>query len=269
MADTLRSARPSARRLPDRIAAADFATATPGAAASARRRARAHRAGDAGAAQAAVAVGHLVEVLLVVVLGVVEVAGGRDLGRDLAEPALVQRALVALERGARGGRLLVVGGVDRRAVLGADVVALAHALRRVVALPEHLQQLVVRALRGVVDDQHGLGVAGAAAADLLVGGVRRVAAGVADGGGDDAGRLPEEALGAPEAAEREDRRARPLGERRLDALAVDGVALGNPRQRRVPPPQRPGGRHHRGRPSGEEHHVTVVPGRGRTVTREM
>src|SRR5919197_263870 len=233
MADTLRSARPSARRLPDRIAAADFATATPGAAASARRRARAHRAGDAGAAQAAVAVGHLVEVLLVVVLGVVEVAGGRDLGRDLAEPALVQRALVALERGARGGRLLVVCD-----------------------------------LRGVVDDQHGLGVAGAAAADVLVGGVRRVAAGVADGGGDDAGRLPEEPLGAPEAAEREDRRARPLGERRTDWLAVDGVALGNPRQRRVPPSQRPVGRDHRGRLSREEHHVTVVPGWGRTVTRE-
>ena len=45
-----------------------------------------------------------------------------------------------------------------------------------------LQQLLVRDLRRVEDDQHRLGVAGAAAADLLVGRVRRVAAGVADRG---------------------------------------------------------------------------------------
>ena len=53
---------------------------------------QADRAADAGAAQAAVAVGHLREVLLVVVLGVVELAQLGDLGRDLAV-ALVLQAL--------------------------------------------------------------------------------------------------------------------------------------------------------------------------------
>src|SRR5215204_7717295 len=82
------------------------------------------RARHARPAQPAVAVRHLGEVLLVVVLGVVEVARGRDLRRDLA----VARAREALaEDGGRRLRrlaLLLVEPVDRRAVLGADVVAL-------------------------------------------------------------------------------------------------------------------------------------------------
>ena len=55
-----------------------------GAAAQARRDAGADRAGDAGAAEPAVAVRVLGQVLLVVVLGVVERPGLGDLGRDLA-----------------------------------------------------------------------------------------------------------------------------------------------------------------------------------------
>src|SRR4051794_3374334 len=82
------------------------------------------RAADAGAAQPAVAVRHLVQVLLVVVLGVVErsgLAGGPRIRRDLSEAELVEQGLV---RGARRlvGLLLLVGRpVHRRAVLGADV----------------------------------------------------------------------------------------------------------------------------------------------------
>src|SRR5512133_1597651 len=76
------------------------------------------RAAHAGPAQAAVAVGDLRQVLLVVVLGVVELVEGRDLGRDLAVAGLAQ----ALgERGLRAlrGLALGLGAVeDRRAVLG-------------------------------------------------------------------------------------------------------------------------------------------------------
>src|SRR6201999_1642660 len=135
-----------------------------------------------------------------------------------------------LER--RAGRLggLALGlarRVDRRAVLGPDVVALAHALRRVVVLPEELQQRVIAGLPGVVDDEDGLGVAGPRAADLVVRRVRGVAAGVSDGGRVDAGRLPEDALGAPEAAEPEDGLLEALGERRRDRGAEHVVALGD------------------------------------------
>ena len=154
----------------------------------------------------AVAVRVLRQVLLVVRLGVVERAGGGDLGRDLAEAGRGQRRLVAVARRLDRGALLVRAVVDGRAVLRADVVALAHALRRVVALPERAQDLVARHLRGVEHDEHGLGVAGRAAADLLVGRVRRVAAGVADGGRVDAVELPEQPLGAPEAAHADDQR---------------------------------------------------------------
>ena len=93
------------------------------------------------------------------------------------------------------------------------VVALAHALGRVVVLPEGLEQLLVRDLRRVVGDQHDLGVAGPAGADLLVGRVRGVAAGIADGRRHDAGELPEVLLVAPEAAETEDRGLGALGPR--------------------------------------------------------
>ena len=46
----------------------------------------------------------------------------------------------------RIGRLTlrIAKGVDRRAILRADIIALAHALRRVVISPERLQQLLVR-----------------------------------------------------------------------------------------------------------------------------
>src|SRR5207247_1405173 len=93
-------------------------------------------AGDAGAAESAVAHRVLREVLLVVRLGVVERAGRRDLGRDLA--VACGRELL-LERGASrlGDRALLVAlRVDRRAVLRADVVPLPHPLRGAVVLPE-------------------------------------------------------------------------------------------------------------------------------------
>ena len=59
--------------------------------------------------------------------------------------------------------------VDAGAVLRADVVALAHALRRVVVLPEDAQHLLVARLRGIEHDEHDLVVPGAAAAHLFVG----------------------------------------------------------------------------------------------------
>src|SRR5712664_4119294 len=97
-------------------------------------------ADDAGAAEAAVAGGVLGEVLLVIVLGVVELGGVDDLGGDLV---VTRRREPTLVRSARGLGHAPLGGrvhVDPRAVLGADVVALSHALGRVVTLPEDPQQ---------------------------------------------------------------------------------------------------------------------------------
>ena len=84
----------------------------------------------------------------------------------------------------------------------AHIVALAHALRRIVRLEEYFEQSVVGDLPGVIDDHHRLGMSGAARADFLVGGIGRRAADVADRGHPYAGKLPERALRSPVAAER-------------------------------------------------------------------
>src|SRR5687768_4744179 len=83
----------------------------------------------------------------------------------------------------------------------ADVVALAHALRRVVVLPEDLEQVLVAGRGRVENDTHGLSVASLAGARLLVGGIGCVPALVAHRRGPDAGLLPERLLLAPEAAQ--------------------------------------------------------------------
>src|SRR4051794_3353586 len=176
------------------------------------------RAAHARAAQTAVATGVLLQILLVVGLGEVEGPGGRDLGGDLAHPGRGQTLLVGVARGLGRRALLVVGVVDGRPVLRADVVALTHALRRVVALPEELEHLLVAGLLGVEDDEDGLGVAGAPRADLLIARVGRRAARVADRGGPHARRLPEDALGAPEAAHAELGALQAVGERRRDRM---------------------------------------------------
>src|SRR5438067_12837607 len=148
-----------------------------------RRYGSTDRAGDAGAAEAAIAERVLRQILLVVILGEIELRRVADFGGDGAEAGGAELLLKALARGFGGTALLRRVGIDRRAVLRADIVALAHALGRVVAFPEQFQQrLIARHLR-VVDDQHRLGVAGLAAAHLLIGRVRRMAAGITDRGG--------------------------------------------------------------------------------------
>src|SRR5690606_11630456 len=97
----------------------------------------------------------------------------------------------------------------------------------VVRLPEDLEQrLVGQALR-VERDQDQLGVAGEPGAHFLVGRIGRAAAAVADGRGVDARRLPEPALGAPEAAEAQLGELDAFGEGRLERIAVHVVPRRN------------------------------------------
>lgn len=89
---------------------------------------------------------------------------------------------------------MIAEGHDQAAILGAHVVALPVALRRVVVFPEQLQQVVIADQRRVEDDAHDLGMAGIAALDLVVGRVLDVPAGKADLGQPDAFLLPEQPL---------------------------------------------------------------------------
>src|SRR5689334_10553032 len=72
----------------------------------------ANRAAHAGAAEAAVAVRILRQVLLVIVLGVVELGRGTDLGRNRAVAGFGDRPLIVVARPFGGFFLLLVEIVD-------------------------------------------------------------------------------------------------------------------------------------------------------------
>src|SRR5437773_2028776 len=136
----------------------------------------------------------LVEVALVVLLGAPELRRRYDLGHDRLRE-------VALHNNLRPeGLLLLLGivGEDDRAVLVTEVGALAVECRRVVHVPEGVEQLRVRDPGRVVRDLDGFGVPGAARANLLVGHVVDVAALITRDGIDHARDLVEEVLDAPE-----------------------------------------------------------------------
>ncbi len=141
---------------------------------------------DASAAKTAVAEGVLGEVLLVVRLSEVEVACGDYLSRDPPVASRMQPFLVALE--GRQGCFFLVGSAHKydRSILRAYVCALAHSLRRIVALPKDLQEGLVADPLGPKDYPYCLGMAGATAAYHLVGGVGYKTAFVANCGHIDA-----------------------------------------------------------------------------------
>src|SRR4051794_30041835 len=93
---------------PDCFAAALLAMTAVGSGADAR----ADRAGHTGAAEAAIAGRILRQVLLVIILGEITLAGRRDLGGDGAEALRRQRRLIGRLRYLRGFALLVIKGVD-------------------------------------------------------------------------------------------------------------------------------------------------------------
>ena len=69
---------------------------------------------------------------------------------------------------------------DRRTVLASVIRALAVQLRGIVVLPEDIEQLFIIDLGRIVFNLDCLGVSGAVAANVFVGRVRKLSAGVAD-----------------------------------------------------------------------------------------
>ena len=203
----------------------------------------ADRAGHPVGAVVAVAAGVLVQIGLVVVLG--QVVGAAELSRRVrgvldggdagSQPQAGQLALEGLadphSRLALGRRRRP----HRRAVLGADVVAVAVQVRGVVVLPESPQQgLPALAADGrVVDDAHRLGVTGRPGTHLLVRGVGRLAAHVAHRRRDDAVLAPQDPLHAPEAAGRQVDDPTALGPRPVQGSPQHRVVSGVGQDRRL------------------------------------
>ena len=100
------------------------------------------------------------------------------------------------------GRSLLLRGerIDGRAVLGAVIVTLTHALRRVMVFPEHLEQLFIADDARVIHHTYRFSMTGLTGTDFAVGWVRRISSGVARSGAVHARQLPEQAFYAPEAA---------------------------------------------------------------------
>src|SRR5581483_3847399 len=113
-----------------------FFQPAPPAASFLRRDAGADLAGNAGAAEPAIAARIFREILLVVVIGEIELRCREDFRRDCAVAFRFQCGLILLLRFFGGLPLRVVEGVDAGAVLRADVVSLPHTLRGVVAFPK-------------------------------------------------------------------------------------------------------------------------------------
>src|SRR5215470_11400818 len=147
---------------------------------------------------AGIAVGVLLQVVLVLGLGLPEGPGGLNRGDHLARP---QAGGVDVGDRVLGDLLLRVAGVeDGRPVAGPHVVALPVERGRVVDLEEELEQVPIGDLLRVEDDLDGLGVG----AMVAVGGVRHVAARVTDPRRDHARTLADEVLYPPEAAASQD-----------------------------------------------------------------
>src|SRR3569623_964745 len=202
---------PHARPTPPRTAALQY-----------DRAGRGHpRTCDAGAAQAAVAAGVLGEILLMVVLGIIEGRRRDDFGGDTAATGLLQSVLIGGERSLRRLHLLAVVRVYAGTVLSTDIIALAHALSRIVRLPEQCQQIPVVEHGGIVNHPHHFIVPSEAAAYLPISGVGGEAAGIADQAAVDARHLPEQALRTPEAAEADQGRCHAGRKRRYEAVPAD------------------------------------------------
>ena len=143
-------------------------------------------------------VGIVFEIILMVILGAVEDIQRGDFGDDGVGPQVG-----GVEFGADGLRRFLLRLIvieDGRAVLRADVVALAVGGGGVVDGEEDFQYLAEGDDAGVESDLDDFGVAGAFAADLLVGGVGHVAASVAGDDGLYADEVVVDGFQAPEAA---------------------------------------------------------------------
>ena len=150
-----------------------------------------------------------------IIFGRIPVGLGLDRGDDAAADFLI----LPCDRRLRRRPLLFVLGKDGRAILGADVIALAVELGCVVDREKDVEQLGIADIVIVECDPDRLRMAGFAAADLLVGRVDRLPAGVAAFDRFDADDVQELRLGSPEAPARQNRDfighvMSPLGRRR-------------------------------------------------------
>ena len=149
-----------------------------------------------GGRHMAIAAGMHIEIVLVIVLGGIEVTERFDLDGHGAADGSGEFRFLGHEHRAECG----IGVVDAGAVLRPHVTALTVHAGRVDGAEEELHEERERKALRVVFHFDGLGKTGVVAAHLFVGGVFRMAIGIAHTGVEHPVDLFEEMLGAPEAA---------------------------------------------------------------------
>src|SRR6266446_1108443 len=127
-----------------------------------------------------VAGGHtaLLQIFLVILLTAIERACGRDLRRD--GPLEFAAGIECCSRLLGRGFLLRGMKKNRRAILRAEVRPLAVHLRRVVRLPENVEQLLVTHFRRIECYLHHFRMPRFIRANVFVGWIRRLPAAVTD-----------------------------------------------------------------------------------------
>ena len=109
-------------------------------------------------------------------------------------------ALRARNRGARLGRLRVILNEQRRAILGANIIALTVKLRRIMRREMNVENIAVTNQRGILSHSDRLGMASIAAAHLLVCRVDDRATDIATLNRDHPGQILEHRLNTPKTA---------------------------------------------------------------------
>src|SRR5512141_495031 len=170
-----------------------------------RERAQQHpkerRRGESrGASAAAVAAGKtaLLEILLVIILCHVELRRWSDLGDN--RTTIPSALLSFILRCDRCFLLRIIMVEDGRAVLSAHVRSLPVEGRGIVILPENREQVVVGDACRIVRHLHDFSVAGAAAADVVIGWILQRSAEVSDSRRENTGDLAVCGFDSPEAS---------------------------------------------------------------------
>ena len=141
---------------------------------------------------AGVAARPLLQIILVIGLGLPELADRLDLGHHFAIPQ--PRGIHIGDRILGDALLLLVDIIDARPVGEPTIIALAVQRRRIVDLEEEFQDVPVARHCRVEDNLDPLGMR----AVITIRGVRNIAARVTHTGRDDAGPLADQILHAPE-----------------------------------------------------------------------
>ena len=175
-----------------------------------------------------------------IILGIVKQGRGQNFTGNRAEARGPQLLCKNGQTGLCSLCLLSPVGVNARAILRAAIVALAHALGRIMAFPKDLQQRLISHTRRIKYYANHFVVSGFSAANLFIGRIWRIAGRIAHHGHPNPVDAPKHPLHSPKAAHAKHRLLQPRFWHGLQGTACYKMRCGGgnwgaaPRQGLVP-----------------------------------